>query len=277
VVPLRSVTPDYFDALGLRLVSGRGFRASDDGKAPVVAVVNEALVTTYFGTSPAIGRKFSFPGRNTAIEIVGVLADTRTRSLLEKPVPEIYLCFWQNGAFSKHLVVQTEGDPKTMSAAVQRELKAIDPTAAVDHIKTLDDIRGDSVAAQTFAMRLLVGFSIVGLVLALVGIYGVLSLSVNSRQREIAVRIAVGASRNNVLGLVLSEGLRLMLAGVMVGTVVAFALARVLKSYLFGVEPTDPFTFVAVALPFFVVALFACYFPARRATRVDPMVALRQE
>ena len=277
VVPLRSVTPDYFAALGLRLVSGRAFRASDDGKAPAVALVNEALAKKYFGTSPAIGRKFTFPGRKDAIEIVGVLADTRTGSLLEKPAPEIYLCFWQNGAFSKHLVVQTEGDPKAMSAAVQRELKAIDPTAAVDHIKTLEGIRGDSVAAQTFAMRLLVGFSVVGLVLALVGIYGVLSLSVNSRQREIAIRIAIGAQRQRVLSLVLSEGLRLMLIGVVAGTAVAFALARLLKAYLYGVEPTDPLTFLVVASLFVLVALLACYFPARRATTVDPMVALRQE
>ncbi len=277
LVPLRSVTPDYFAALGFRLVSGRSFRASDDRKAPAVALVNEALATKYFGTSPAIGQKFTFPGRDGAIEIVGVLADTRTGSLLQKPSPEIYLCFWQNGAFSKHLIVQSEGDPKTMSTAVQRELKAIDPTAAVDHIKTLEEIRGDSVAAQTFAMRLLVGFSVVGLVLALVGIYGVLSLSVNSRQREIAIRIAIGAQGNTVLGLVLSEGLRLMLIGVVIGTALAFAVARVLKSYLYGVEPTDPLTFVAVAVLFVLVALIACYFPARRATTVDPMVALRQE
>lgn len=277
VLPLRSVTPDYFDALGMRLVAGRGFRASDDARAPAVAVVNEALAQKYFGPSPAIGQKFTFPGRNGAIEIVGVLADTRTRSLLERTAPEIYLSFWQNGAFSKHLVVQTEGDPKVMSAAVQRELKAIDPIVAVDHIKTLEDIRGDSVAAQTFAMRLLVGFSIFGLMLALVGIYGVLSLSVNSRQREIGIRIAIGAQGRNVLRLVLSEGVRLMVLGVAIGTAVAFALARVLKSYLYGVEPTDPFTFVAVSLLFVLVALLACYFPARRATKVDPMVALRQE
>lgn len=276
-VPLRSVTPDYFDALGLRLVTGRGFRMTDDNKAPGVALVNEAFVARYFGDKPALGRKFTFPGRNSALEIVGVLADTRTGSLLEKPVPEVYLSFWQNGAFSKHLIVRTDGDPKALSLLVQRELKAIDPTVAVDHVKTLEDIRGDSVAAQTFAMRLLVGFSAVGTILALVGIYGVLSLSVNSRQREIAIRMALGAQRNTVLGLVLGEGLRLMLVGLMVGTGVAFALAQVLKAYLFGVEPTDPFTFLGVMLLFVLIALLACYFPARRATAVDPMAALRQE
>ncbi len=276
-LPLRSVTPDYFEALGLRIVSGRGFRASDDNKAPAVALVNEALVTKYFGDKPALGRKFLFPGRTSAIEIVGILANTRTGSLRENPAPEIYLCFWQNGAFSKHLVVRTEGDPRAISVAVQRELKALDPVAAVDHIKTLEDIRGDSVAAQTFAMRLLIGFSVVGTLLALVGIYGVLSLSVNSRQREIAIRMALGAERDNVLGLVLSEGFRLMVIGVVAGTGVAFALAQVLTAYLFGVGPTDPITFVGVVTLFIGVALLACYFPARRATTVDPMVALRQE
>jgi putative ABC transport system permease protein len=277
-LPLRSVTPDYFDALGLRLVAGRGFRMSDDRPAPRVAVINEAMAKRFFGDQPALGRKFNFGGNNPPpIEVVGVLADTRTGSLLTPPAPEIYLSFWQNGAFSKHMIVRTEGDPKAVSLAVQRELKAVDPIAAVDHIKTLEDIRGDSVAAQTFAMRLLVGFSVVGTVLALVGIYGVLSLSVNSRQREIAIRMALGAQRNTVLSLVLGEGFRLMTIGLLVGTGVAIALAQVLKAYLFGVEPTDLVTFLVVALLFFVVALFACYFPARRATAVDPMVALRNE
>ncbi len=277
-LPLRSVTPDYFDALGLRIVAGRGFRMSDDGKAPKVALINEAMAKQFFGDKPALGRKFNFGGNNPpSIEIVGILADTRTGSLLQKPGPEIYLSFWQNGAFSKHMIVRTDGDPKAISLAVQRELKAVDPIAAVDHVKTLEDIRSDSVAAQTFAMRLLVGFSAVGTLLALVGIYGVLALSVNSRQREIAIRMALGAQRNTVLGLVLGEGLRLMTIGLAVGAGVAFALAQVLKAYLYGVEPTDPVTFILVALLFVVVALIACYFPARRATTVDPMVALRQE
>lgn len=276
-LPLRSVTPDYFDVLGLRLVAGRSFRMSDDGKAPGVALINEAMARRFFGDRPALGRKFTFPGRTNPLEIIGVLADTRTGSLREPAGPEIYLSFWQNGAFSKHMVVRTERDPLAISLAVQRELKAVDPIVAVDHVKTLEDIRAESVAAQTFAMRLLVGFSAVGTVLALVGIYGVLSLSVTSRGREIAIRMALGAQRGSVMSLVLAEGLRLMAIGLAIGAGVAFALAQVLRTHLFGVEPTDPVTFAGVALLFVLVALLACFFPARRATTVDPMTALRQE
>lgn len=277
LLPLRSVTPDYFEALGMRIVAGRAFRMSDDNKAPFVAMINETMAQRFFGAQPAIGRKLTFPGRQEGWEIVGVLADTQTGSLLAKPEPEIYLSFWQRPAFSKHMIVRADGDPRALGVAVQREIKSVDPIAAVDQVKTLDDIRADSVAAQTFAMRLLVGFSLVGTVLALVGIYGVLSLSVDSRRREIAIRMALGAPRNTVLGSVLSEGLRLMVVGLAIGGGVAYALARVLEAYLFGVTPTDPLTFTGVALLFVVVALLACYFPARRATRVDPMVALRAE
>jgi putative ABC transport system permease protein len=160
---------------------------------------------------------------------------------------------------------------------VQHELRAIDPTVAIGHVETMEQIRNESVAAQTFAMRLLVGFSIFGSVLALVGIYGVLSLTVDSRKREIAIRLAIGAQKRSVLGLVLSEGLRLIVIGLAMGTGVALASTRLLRALLFGVGPTDPITFVVVAILFAAVALVACLLPGLRATRVDPMSALRYE
>jgi putative ABC transport system permease protein len=160
-------------------------------------------------------------------------------------------------------------------AAVQRELRAIDPSVAIDHVKTLDQIRDDSIAPQMFAMRLLAAFALVGTALALVGIYGVLSLSVNSRNREIAIRMAVGAQRRDVLGLVLGEGLKLIGLGLLAGIGVAVLLARVLRAFLFGVGAADPLIFASVAVLFTAAALLACYIPARRATRVDPIVALR--
>jgi putative ABC transport system permease protein len=156
-------------------------------------------------------------------------------------------------------------------------LRAIDPTVAVEHVKTLEQIRAESFAPQTFAMRLLVGFSLVGSVLAVVGIYGVLSLSVGSRKREMAIRSAVGAQRWDVLSLVLSQGLRLVAVGLVLGFVAAVGLARVLRGFLYGVGPTDPTTFLGVALLFTGVALLACLVPALRATRIDPMAALRCE
>ena len=153
----------------------------------------------------------------------------------------------------------------------------IDPTAAVENIKTLEQIRSDSTASKTFATQLLVGFSVVASVLTLVGIYGVLSLSVAARRREIAIRSAVGAQRRDILGLILGEGLRLIAGGVSIGLLTAILLSWVLSSLLFGVNRNDPLTLIAVGLLFTVVALVACWLPARRASKVDPMVALRYE
>jgi putative ABC transport system permease protein len=191
--------------------------------------------------------------------------------------PEVYFSYWQVPAFTKHLIVKSNSDPRSLAATVQRELRAVDPRVAIDHVKTLDQIRDDSIASQVFAMRLLAGFAVVGTILALVGIYGVLSLSVNSRNLETAVRMAVGAQRNDVLGLVLTEGMKLISLGLAAGIAVAMSLARVLKALLFGVGPTDPSTIALVTILFTVVALAACYIPARRATRTDPVMALRYE
>ncbi len=162
-------------------------------------------------------------------------------------------------------------------AAVQRELRSVDPTVAVENVKTLEQIRGDSLASRTFAMQLLVGFSVVGSVLTLVGIYGVLSLSVASRRREIAIRTAVGAQRRDIRNLVFAEGFRLIAGGLVAGIAIALVLSRVLRSFLFDVAPADPATLVGVVLLFSAVALLACWAPTRRASRVDPAEALRYE
>jgi putative ABC transport system permease protein len=162
-------------------------------------------------------------------------------------------------------------------ADVQRELRGVNPTAAVENLKTLEQIRSDSQASRTFAMQLLVGFAIVASALTLIGIYGVLSLSVAARRREIAIRTAVGAERRDILKLVFGEGLRLITGGVISGLAAAIVLSRFLKAFLFGVEPTDPATLIAVGLLFVCVALLACWVPARRAARVDPLEALRYE
>ena len=173
--------------------------------------------------------------------------------------------------------MRTAADPRAMIAAVQRELRAVDPTAAIENVKTLEQIRGDSLASRTFAMQLLVGFSLVGSVLTLVGIYGVLSLSVASRRREIAIRSAVGARQRDIRNLVFAEGFRLIAGGVVAGMAAALLLSRVLKSFLFEVQPTDPLTLIGVALLFVGVAMLACWVPTRRAAKVDPVEALRYE
>ncbi len=288
-IRVRSVTADYFDALGFNLVAGRSFRPADNsdnwkgmeavsGDAPMVAIINQTLADRYFPNVNPIGKKLrSGVWSWRAAEIVGVVANARTDDLTQEPGPEVYYCSYQLYVFSKHLIIRTTSDPQPLIGVVQRELRAIDPSLAIGRVKTLEQLRNDSVAAQTFAMRLLVGFSLVGSVLALVGIYGVLSLSVGSRKREIAIRMAVGAQRRDVLSLVLSEGLRLIGIGLLLGVGIALISARVLRAFLYGVEPTDPVTFAGMAALFTIVALLACWLPARRAAKVEPMEALRCE
>jgi putative ABC transport system permease protein len=277
-VPLRSVTPGYFDLLGQRIVEGRDFQNTDVRGAADVAIVNQALVDRYFAHTNAIGKKIWGRGRNApAVQVVGVVANARTGDLTRTAEPEVYLCFWQASAFSKHLVVRTARDPRGVMAAIQRELRAVDPTVAVEHVKTLEEIRADSLASRTFAMQLLVGFSVVGSVLTLVGIYGVLALSVASRRREIAIRAAMGAEQRHIRRLVFGEGLRLIAGGVLLGIGASLVLAGVLRSFLFGVDATDAVTFVAVAVLFGSVAMAACWEPIRRAGSVDPIEALRYE
>jgi putative ABC transport system permease protein len=277
-VPLRSVTPGYFALLGLKIEDGRDFRSTDDRKAPGVAVVNRAFADRYFAGTIAIGRKIWGNGRDRpSTEIIGVAGDARTGDLTQAPAPEVYLSFWQANAFSKDLVVRTAADPRTAIEAIRRELRAVDSTVAVEHVKTLDDIRTDSLAARIFARQLLVGFSIVGTLLTVIGVYGVLALSVASRRREIAIRTAIGAQRRDIRNLVFGEGFRLVAGGIALGIAGALMASRVLRSFLFEVEPTDPVTLAGAGLVFVVVTFFACLAPTRRAAAVDPIEALRCE
>jgi putative ABC transport system permease protein len=277
-LPLRAVTPDYFKLMGMALMEGREFRSTDDDKAPRVAIVNQAFARRYFPHGHAIGRKFWLNGRDKpGAEIVGEIANGRTDDLTQEALPEIYLPLWQAGAFSKHLVVRTMADPRSLVVAVERELRSVDPTAAIENVKTLEQIRDESLASRTFAMHLLTGFSAVGSVLTLVGIYGVLSLSVASRRRELAIRSAVGAQQKHIRKLIFGEGFRLIAGGVLVGVALAIVLSRVLRSFLFEVQPNDPATLIVVGVLFVGVGLLACWVPVRRAGKVDPLEALRYE
>jgi putative ABC transport system permease protein len=277
-LPLRAVTEGYFDLLGLSISDGRDFRSTDTRNAPKVAVINQALADRYFSKTNPIGKKLWFDGRQQPpMEIIGVVTNGRTDDLTQAAGPEVYLPLWQANAFSKHLVIRTAADPRLVMSAVQRELRSVDPTVAVENVKTLEQIRSDSLASRTFAMQLLVGFSVVGSVLTLVGIYGVLSLSVASRRREIAIRTAVGAQARDIRSLVFAEGFRLIAGGVISGIAAALILSRALRSFLFDVEPTDPATLLGVVLLFAGVALLACWMPIRRAAKVDPVEVLRYE
>ena len=277
-MPLRSVTPGYFQLMAMRILDGRDVRATDDQKAPNVAIVNRAFKDRFFPQANTIGKKLWLEGRNRpSTQIIGVVSDGRTDDLTQTGHPEIYLSLWQASAFSKHLVIRTAGDPHSLISGVRQELRSIDPTVAVENIKTLNEIRGDSLASRTFTMQLLIGFSLVGSALTLIGIYGVLSLSVVSRRREIAIRTAVGAERRDIRNLIFGEGFRLIASGVVTGIAAAVVLSRVLKSFLYAVEPTDPLSLIGVGLLFTAVALLACWVPTRRAVKVNPVEALRYE
>jgi putative ABC transport system permease protein len=277
-IPLRSVTEGYFQLLGLPLIEGRDVRPSDNAKAPAVAVVNKAFADRYFPGTSSIGRKVWTGGRKgPATEIIGIVANSRTEDLTQTAEPEIYLSLWQATAFSKHLLVRTAADPRTVIGSIRREIHGVLPTASVENVKTLDEVRDESLATRIFAMQLLAGFSVVGSVLTLVGIYGVLSLSVASRRRELAIRAAVGAEASVIRNLIFAEGFRLIAIGIGAGLVAALAFSRVLRLFLFGVEPTDALTLAGVGAAFATVAMLACWAPARRAAATNPLEALRYE
>src|ERR1700737_459812 len=277
-LPLRAVTEDYFKLMGVGMLGGREFRSSDEGKAPNVSIVNQAFADHYFPHGNAIGRKIWLNGRDKpATEIVGEVSNGRTDDLTQEASPEIYLSLWQAAAFLKTLGKRPGADPRAVLLAVERELRSVDPTAAIENPKTLQQIRDDSLASRTFAMQLLVGFSIVGSVLTLVGIYGVVSLSVASRRRELAIRSAVGAEQKDIRNLIFGEGFRVIASGVLAGIALAIVLSRVLRTFLFEVQPSDPTTLIVVGALFVGVALLACWVPVRRAAKVDPLEALRYE
>lgn len=279
-LPLRAITQDYFKVMGMTLLEGREFRLSDDREAPRVIIVNEALVRQYFRGEHAIGRRIFFDGDakyERPLEIVGIVKDTRTEALNERPQPEIYQSLWQGQAFSKHMVVRTAGDPLPIAALIQREIRNVDPTSAAEKVMTMAEIKNQSMATTTFAMRLLMGFAGVATLLAIVGLYGVLSLSVGSRMKELAVRKAIGAQGHQIVGLIIGEGSRLIALGIILGIVAALAVGRLLETLLFDVKPADPLTLAGAAIVFAMIALLACLIPARRAGRVELMEALRQE
>ncbi len=257
-IATRFVTADFFNVLNLRIVHGRGFRLPDGWcgpgavtNAPFVAVVNQAMARKYFDDQDPIGRRIKLnPGFAIPAEIIGVVADSRNGSLVQPPEPEVYFYYFQVGTITKRLVIQTAADPRRFVGMVRHELRAMDPKVAIEHVATMAQIRAESVASQTFAMRLLAAFSLVGSVLAVVGIYGVLSLSVGSRKREIAIRMAVGAPRREVLTLILRGGLKLVALGLVLGFSIAIPLAKELRGFLFGVAPSDAATFLGAAILF---------------------------
>jgi putative ABC transport system permease protein len=281
------VSEGYVHTLGARLLHGRLMEESEVAGARKVAVVNQTLVTKWFGKEDPIGRQITIkhlgtipnsPVVNPVFEIVGVISDMKNSGVQEPVRPEILVPYTVTGNFARGILVRTAGNPVSLLNPVRREIWAVDKNVALTMTRTLDDFLSDfSYAQPRFLLAVLGVFAGVGLVLVAVGVYSVIAYTVSRQTHEIGIRMALGASRGDVIGMVLRMGLWLVAIGLAVGLAASLAANRVLSSELWGVSARDPLTFAAVALVVLTAGVAACWFPARRATRVDPMIALRFE
>jgi putative ABC transport system permease protein len=273
-----AATPDYFRTLQIPVIRGRGFTEQDTAQNPKVVIVNETLARQLWPGESPIGKHFTiWRDEKFPREIVGVDVDTKP-SLDDEAGPQMYVPYAQDSSWGgMSLVIRTNGDPTAMTAAVRNEIRALDKGIPIFNVKTMNDVLVTSVGPRRTPMLLLSAFAGVALLLAMIGIYGVTAYYVTQRTQEIGIRMALGAQMSDVVKLVLKSGMTLALIGLAVGLAGAFALTRLMSSLLFGVNPTDVVTFATVSLCLLVTALIACYLPARRATKVDPLVALRYE
>jgi putative ABC transport system permease protein len=285
----KGITPDWLRALGARVLRGRDLTEADTLEAPGAVLVNETLARRYFPNEDPIGRRikmgtsqpplgatnvWGLPEWNT---IVGVVGDVKSLHPRPEAVPEVYQSYWQWPMQNPTLLIRTTTDPTRLAQTVLHETRDIIPNLPPPVIRTMDDLLSETIAQPRLQTGLLSAFAALALLLAAVGLYGVLACAVTQRTHEIGVRIALGAQKSNVLSLVIAHGMKLVLAGVVIGLLSALALTRALTSLLYEVKPTDPLTLAAVSLLLLAIALIACWLPARRAAKLDPMEALRYE
>jgi putative ABC transport system permease protein len=281
---IHMVDPEYFRTLGIPVVKGRAFTERDDLNSAPVLIINDALARQHFPNEDPIGKRIA-PGFSTVPvseetgmrEIVGVVADVKHQNLQGPAQPEIYFAQAQMPMSAMTVVIRAAGDPRALQNAVRGVVQSVDKNAPVYSIRTVDELVGRSVAAPRFNTLLLGLFAAVALILTAIGLYGVISYSVAQSTQQIGLRVALGAQTGDVLKLVIGQGTLLALAGVAIGLAAAYGLTRLMSSLLYGVGATDPWTFVGVAALLMFVAFIACYLPARRAARIDPVVALRYE
>lgn len=273
-------TPGYFSALGTPILQGKDFSESDTPDSMPVAIINQAMARKFWPGQDPLGKPVGIPIRKFDMTVIGVVADIKHLSLREEPAPEVFVPYTQNpwpSMLVMQAVIRTKADPDSVMAGVREAVHSVDSDLPLARVTTLAAIVDTSLARPRFSMLLLGSFGALSLLLASIGIYGVISYSVAQRTQEIGIRLALGAQRKNVFGMILSQGARLAGLGIAIGLLLALGVARLLASYLFGVQPTDTLTFAAVCALLFAVAFLACYVPARRATRVDPLTALRYE
>jgi putative ABC transport system permease protein len=275
---LRNVSSNYFESMGIPLRKGRNFSDSDNAGAPLAAIINETAARRFWPNEEPLGKRLK-RGRpeNPWITVVGVVGSVSHTSLHVASQPELYLPYQQNPGHNLTLVARTTSDPKTFAGAVRREVSSIDSDLPVSNLKFMDEIIGKSVAQPRVYALLLAIFAGLALVLASIGIYGVMSYTVTQRTHEIGIRMALGARPVDVLKLIVQQGMILGVAGIIIGLIASFALTRVISSQLYGITATDPMTFAAISILLILVVLLACCIPALRATKVDPMTAVRYE
>jgi putative ABC transport system permease protein len=292
-VVYRIVTPGYFEAMRLPLIRGRDITDADTATAPGVVIINERAAKEYWPGEDPIGKRVTFdddPKNPTWVTVIGIAKNAKQDSWAAEPGPEAYLAAFQNRDFmgdsgaqaADHetyitLVARTTGDPAALASAMKEAAWSFDRNLAISQVVTMDGVVAEATAQPRFEMLLLTIFAGVALVLASVGIYGVISYAASRRTHEIGVRMSLGATPSQVLLLVVQQGMRMALAGSLLGIAGALVLARLMTKLLYGVHPADPITFASVAIGLGIVAIVACYLPARRAMRVNPVAALRCE
>jgi putative ABC transport system permease protein len=277
IINTSSISPGYFKTLGVSILKGRDFSDRDNSDAPLAAIINSDLARTYFATEDPLGKRITFDDGESWISIVGVVADIKRMGLDTAAKPEVYFPYLQVPSPSMSVVARTTTEPLSLVGGVKNQIQTIDKDLPVGEWKTMQQVLSESNSGRRFNLVLLTVFAAVAVILAMVGIYGVMSYAVTQRSHEIGIRMAIGAQSRDVFRMVVGEGMILALIGIGFGLVGAFALTRLMATMLFAVEPTDPATFITIAVLLTGVTLVACYIPGRRATKVDPLIALRYE
>jgi predicted permease len=273
-----TVSPDYFDALGIRLLHGRTFRPQDDVNAPPVAVVNEAMARRYWGTSDVVGRRYSHDGApNSSVEIVGVVKDVKVASLTEEPRPQFYRSLDQQGGFVVSYIVRSTGAQASMPGTLSRVVREVDPKLPILQTATMDEYLTQQLVIPRIGTSILAGFSLTALILAALGLYAVVAFAVGERAKEVGIRMALGARGSHVVWMTIRGVMLTVAAGLAAGLMLSLGAAQGLTGVLYNVSPTDPLTLVVVTIVLALVALAAALVPARRATRVNPLAVLRYQ